>query len=120
MLGACSWDDCALSVLATVVSTAVPGQAVIDAGSKALGREPLRGEGDGFGILMAHPDVVVKGLSEEHGLLDLSRTDWRPVVGDVVRVIPNHVCIVVHLNDRLTGVRGDVVEQEWSVAARGR
>jgi len=70
--------------------------------------------------LMAHPDVVVKGLSEEHGLLDLSRTDWRPVVGDVVRVIPNHVCIVVHLNDRLTGVRGDVVDQEWSVAARGR
>jgi len=120
MLGACDWDDCALSVLATVVSTAVPGQAVIDAGSKALGREPLRSEGDGFGILMAHPDVVVKGLSEEHGLLDLSRTDWRPVVGDVVRVIPNHVCIVVHLNDRLTGVRGDVVEQEWSVAARGR
>ncbi len=43
-----------------------------------------------------------------------------PVVGDVVRVIPNHVCIVVHLNDRLTGVRGDVVEQEWVVAARGR
>ena len=120
MLGACSWDDCALSVLATVVSTAVPGQAVIDAGSKALGREPLHGEGDGFGILMAHPDVVVKGMSEEHGLLDLSRTDWRPVVGEVVRVIPNHVCIVVHLSDRLTGVRGDVVEQEWIVAARGR
>ena len=52
-------------------------------------------------------------MSEEHGLLDLSRTDWRPVVGEVVRVIPNHVCIVVHLSDRLTGVRGDVVEQEW-------
>ncbi len=120
MIGACAWEDCALTVLATVVSTAVPGQAVIDAGSKALGREPLRVEGDGFGVLMAHPDVVVKAMSEEHGLLDLSRTDWRPAVGDVVRVIPNHVCIVVHLNDRLTGVRGDVVEQDWAVAARGR
>lgn len=118
--GASTWDDCALTVLATVVSTAVPGQAVIDAGSKALGREPLRAEGDGFGVLMAHPDVVVKGLSEEHGLLDLSRTDWRPEVGDMVRVIPNHVCIVVHLNDRLIGVRGDLVEREWPVAARGR
>ena len=42
-IGACSWDDCALTVLATVVSTAVPGQAVIDAGSKSLGREPMRG-----------------------------------------------------------------------------
>jgi D-serine deaminase-like pyridoxal phosphate-dependent protein len=120
MMGACDWDDCALTVLATVVSTAVPGQAVIDAGSKALGREPLRAEGDGFGVLMAHPDVVVKAMSEEHGLLDLSRTDWRPEVGEVVRVVPNHVCIVVHLNDRLVGVRGELVDHEWSVAARGR
>lgn len=120
MMGACAWDDCALTVLATVVSTAVPGQAVIDAGSKALGREPLRAEGDGFGVLMAHPDVTVKAMSEEHGLLDLSRTDWRPGVGDVVRVVPNHVCIVVHLNDRLVGIRGDLVESEWAVAARGR
>jgi D-serine deaminase-like pyridoxal phosphate-dependent protein len=120
MMGACDWSDCALTVLATVVSTAVPGQAVIDAGSKALGREPLRTEGDGFGVLMAHPDVVVKAMSEEHGLLDLSRTEWRPVVGEVVRVVPNHVCIVVHLNDRLVGVRGDLVDREWPVAARGR
>lgn len=120
LMGACTWDDCALSVLATVVSTAVPEQAVIDAGAKALGREPLRAEGDGFGVLMAHPDVVVKAMSEEHGLLDLSRTDWRPEVGEVVRVIPNHVCIVVHLNDRLVGVQGDRVESEWAVAARGR
>jgi D-serine deaminase-like pyridoxal phosphate-dependent protein len=120
MQGACTWDDCALTVLATVVSTAVPGQAVIDAGSKALGREPLRAEGDGFGVLMAHPDVLVKGMSEEHGLLDLSRTDWRPEVGDMVRVVPNHVCIVVHLNDRLIGVRAGRVEREWVVAASGR
>ena len=119
-LGACAWDDCAVTVLATVVSTAVPGQAVIDAGSKALGREPLRSDGDGFGSLLDRPEVIVKGMSEEHGLLDLSGTDWRPVVGDQVRVVPNHVCIVVHLNDRLLGVRGDAVEQSWAVAARGR
>ncbi len=120
MMGACTWDDCALTVLATVVSTAVPEQAVIDAGSKALGREPLQAEGDGFGVLMPHPEVVVKAMSEEHGLLDLSRTDWRPVVGEVVRVVPNHVCIVVHLNDRLVGVRGETIESAWPVAARGR
>ena len=120
LMGACTWDDCALTVLATVVSTAVPGQAVIDAGTKALGREPLRAEGDGFGVLMAHPHVVVKAMSEEHGLLDLSRTDWRPSVGDVVQVVPNHVCIVVHLNDRLVGIRGEAVESEWAVSARGR
>ena len=120
-VSACTSDDCALTVLATVVSTAVPRQAVIDAGSKSLGREPMRGvEGEGFGILLENPDVIVRAMSEEHGLLDLSRTTWRPAVGDRVRVIPNHVCIVVHLFDVVHGLRGKMVETSWSVAARGR
>lgn len=120
-IGACEWDDCAFTVLATVVSTAVPGQAVVDAGTKALGREPMRGaEGEGFGALLERPDVVVKSMSEEHGILDLSSTSWRPEVGDRVRIVPNHVCIVVHLNDAIAGVRGDLVETSWPVAARGR
>jgi D-serine deaminase-like pyridoxal phosphate-dependent protein len=120
-IGACAWEDCALTVLSTVVSTAVPGQAVIDAGTKSLGREPVRGaEGEGFGQLLEHPEVVVARMSEEHGVLDLSRSSWRPVVGERVRVVPNHVCIVVHLNDLVYGVRGDTVETSWPVAARGR
>jgi len=120
-VGACERDGCALTVLATVVSTAVPGQAVIDAGTKALGREPMRGvEGEGFGALLDRPEVVVARMSEEHGILDLARTDWRPRVGDRVRVVPNHVCIVVHLNDIVYGVRGVTVEESWPVAARGR
>ncbi|MEP6491034.1 MAG: alanine racemase [bacterium] len=121
-IGACEWDDCAFTVLATVVSTAVPNQAVIDAGTKALGREPMRGAdgADGFGCLLGRTDIVVKSMSEEHGILDLSQTSWRPAVGEKVRVIPNHVCIVVHLNDVIAGVRGDTVETTWPVAARGR
>ncbi|MDB4917805.1 MAG: alanine racemase [Gemmatimonadetes bacterium] len=121
VIGACDWDDCAATVLATVISTAVPGQAVIDAGTKALGREPVRGtDGEGLGQLLEHPDVVVARTSEEHGVLDLSRSSWTPQVGERVRVIPNHVCIVVHLNDVVYGVRGSVVETSWEVVARGR
>jgi len=120
-IGACAWDDCALTVLATVVSTAVPGQAVIDAGTKALGREPLRGtDAGGFGALFDRPDVTVKAMSEEHGMLDLARTSWRPEVGERVQVVPNHVCIVVHLNDVVYGTRNGAVETSWPVAARGR
>lgn len=120
-LGACGWEDCALTVLATVVSTAVTGQAVIDAGTKSLGREPVRGtSSEGFGALLDRPEVTVRAMSEEHGILDLGRTSWRPRVGEVVRVVPNHVCIVVHLNDRVHGVRGDELESTWEVAARGR
>lgn len=120
-IGACAWTDCAFTVLATVVSTSVPGQAVIDAGTKALGREPIRGaSGEGFGALLDRPEVVVARMSEEHGILDLAASDWRPRVGEQVRVVPNHVCIVTHLNDVIFGVRGDAVVATWPVDARGR
>jgi D-serine deaminase-like pyridoxal phosphate-dependent protein len=59
-------------------------------------------------------------MSEEHGILDLGGSDWQPRVGDVVRIVPNHVCIVVHLNDVIHGVRGVLVEAVWPVSARGR
>lgn len=119
-IGACGWDECAYSVLATVVSTAVPGQAVVDAGSKALSREEIRADAAGFGALLDRPEVVVKGVSEEHGLLDLSRTGWRPRIGERVRIVPNHVCVSVNLHERLHGVRGDDVVHVWEIAARGR
>ena len=120
-LGVCNRDDCAFTVLATVVSTAVPGQAVIDAGSKALGREPRDLAGDaGYGELLDRPEVSVKGMSEEHGILDLSQSSWAPKVGDQVRVIPNHVCVVTHLNDFIVGIRGGAVVERYAVEARGR
>lgn len=104
-LGVARREDLAYTVLATVVSTAVPGRAVVDAGSKALAKEG-RG-GDGFGFLLDHPDVPVAGLSEEHGVLDLSRTEWRPAIGERVRIVPNHVCVSVNLQDALLGREGD-------------
>lgn len=119
-VGACAWDECAYSVLATVVSTAIPGQAVVDAGSKALAKEELRGEGGAYGALLDRPEVTVRALSEEHGVLDLSATAWRPSVGERVRVVPNHVCVSVNLQERLWGLRGEEVVAEWEVVGRGR
>ena len=118
-VGACAWDDCAYTVLATVVSTAVADQAVVDAGSKALSREEIRGaDAPGFGVLLDHPEITVKGMSEEHGLLDLSQTSWRPRIGERVRIIPNHVCVSVNLHERLYGARGRHVEESWLIRAR--
>jgi D-serine deaminase-like pyridoxal phosphate-dependent protein len=115
LLQACGWTDCAYSVLATVVSTSVSGNAVVDAGSKALAREEVRatisGRTSGYGCLHDEPEITVAALSEEHGVLDLSRTDRRFAVGQTVRIIPNHVCVSVNLNSRLYGVRdGRVVD----------
>lgn len=119
-IGACVWEDCAYTVLATVVSTAVPGQAVVDAGSKALAREEIRGaDAPGFGALLERPDVFVRALSEEHGLLDLTRTNWQPRVGERVRIVPNHVCVSVNLQTHVHGVRGEGIERTWAVTARG-
>lgn len=121
VVGACAMEQCALTVLATVVSTSVAGQAVIDAGTKALGREPLPvGDGAGYGSVVEHPEVTVARMSEEHGILDLTGSRWRPRVGDRVRIVPNHVCIVVHLNDTIFGVRDDRIVSSWAVDARGR
>ena len=104
-LGVASADDLAYSVLATVVSTAVPGRAVVDAGSKALAKES-RGEGGGFGILLDRPEVRVVSLSEEHGVLNVEGTTWTPRIGERVRIVPNHVCVSVNLQDRLLAVDG--------------
>ncbi|MEO8635557.1 MAG: alanine racemase [Gemmatimonadales bacterium] len=119
-IGVCDWSECAYSVLATVVSTTVPGQAVIDAGSKALSKEELRGSGGGFGALLDDPNVVVSGLSEEHGLLDLTRSARRPKIGDRVRVVPNHVCVSVNLQETVWGLERGVVVTSWPVEGRGR
>lgn len=117
-LGMVGADALAYTVLATVVSTAVPGHAVIDAGSKALSKE-ARGGGEGYGFVLEHPEVLVGGLSEEHGVLDLGTTSWRPTVGERVRVVPNHVCVSVNLQDALLAEDGGA--HEWiSLEARGR
>jgi D-serine deaminase-like pyridoxal phosphate-dependent protein len=73
----------------------------------------------GFGALLDRPEVIVKAMSEEHGMLDLAKTDWRPRVGEQVRIVPNHVCVSVNLHPVLWGVRGDAIETRWTVAARG-
>jgi len=99
-VGVATQGDLAYTVLATVVSTAVPGHAVVDAGSKALAKEG-RGGDAGFGVLLDRPEVVVSGLSEEHGVLDISKSDWRPTIGERVRIVPNHVCVSVNLQDHL-------------------
>lgn len=118
-LGVCEWSQLAYSVLATVVSAAVPGQAVVDAGSKALAKEPTRARAEGYGTLLERPEVTVKALSEEHGVLELGDTSWRPRVGERVRIVPNHVCVSVNLQDRYVVLDGEVGEL-WPIEARGR
>jgi D-serine deaminase-like pyridoxal phosphate-dependent protein len=117
-LGACTLADCALTVLATVVSTPAPGRAVIDAGSKTLSSDPLRPRAGGYGRLLGRRSRIER-LSEEHGIVAVADGESFHV-GERVSVLPNHVCVVANLHDRLIGTSGDRVEAVLHVAARGR
>ncbi len=116
-LGAAEPAQVALAVAATVVSTAVAGQMVIDAGSKSLGsdRPPWL---EGFGIIPELGGAVVTSMSECHGIVAIGdRTP--PAVGTMLRVVPNHVCPVVNLFDEIVLVDGGRLVDRWPVSARG-
>jgi len=120
--GSATFDECALHVHVTVVSTPEPDRAVIDAGSKVLTSDALPAAmGAGYGHIVELPGAVISELSEEHGVLDLSASsDRRPLVGDRLRVVPNHVCPVSNLVDDVVVHRGGVILMRLPVAARGK
>ena len=111
-------EDCAFQVFASVVSRGAEDRGILDAGSKTLTSDT--GGMDGYGRIIEHPNARIHKFAEEHGFLDLSRCNTRPEVGDIVRVIPNHVCVAVNMVDQLVAVRGDEIVEVISVAARGK
>lgn len=113
--GVCTWDDCALTVLATVVSVPASNRAIIDAGSKALTSDLLGLTG--YGHVLARPDIAIDQLSEEHGrLVSVGPIGLR--VGEKVRIVPNHACVVTNLFDTIFVLDDDQIA-EWPVVARG-
>ncbi|ESY75507.1 alanine racemase [Mesorhizobium sp. LNHC221B00] len=115
--GVGSLDDCALTVLSTVVSHPTPTRAILDSGSKALSSDTL-GLPD-FGELLGVSGARVTGLSEEHGTVTLSG-DGTLKIGERVRVVPDHCCVVTNLFDEVNLIDGETVLETLPVAARGR
>ncbi|TNF19086.1 MAG: D-TA family PLP-dependent enzyme [Rhodobacteraceae bacterium] len=113
-------EDCALTVKATVVSRPTPDRAVLDTGSKALAADPVPAPFAGHGHILEYPEAILAGLSEEHGVVDLAACAARPGIGETVRVIPNHACVVSNLFDRVYLIRGDRVEREAEITSRGK
>ncbi|HEX5888030.1 MAG TPA: alanine racemase [Pyrinomonadaceae bacterium] len=120
-VSAAALDECALSVLVTVVSTSVSDHAVIDGGSKTFSSDRYQAEhGCGFGHIKQDPAAEIERLTEEHGHINVSQSDRKYTIGERLNVIPNHVCSTVNLHDEIYGVRGERVETVWRVAARGK
>lgn len=117
-MGIARVEDCALRVVATVVSVPAAGRATIDAGSKTLSSDRAR-HADGFGCVVGHPGVAVSALNEEHGLLAFDPGAVRFRVGDRVEIIPNHACALPNLCDAIAGVRAGRAVETIRVDARG-
>ena len=115
--GTCSWDECALSVLATVVSRPTQNRAIIDAGSKVLTSDTMGLRG--YGHVLGRPDISIDQLSEEHGRL-VSKQGIGLQIGDRVRVVPNHACVVSNMLDHVVVVENGIVSGTEPVVARGQ
>jgi D-serine deaminase-like pyridoxal phosphate-dependent protein len=128
-LGAASWDDCALTVLARVVSRPAGDRVILDSGSKTLTKDLARGFTDapGYGAVLrdvhsSEPDasLLVERLSEEHATVRAVNGESTLKTGTLVRIVPNHSCVVSNLVDQIWLVDGDRVLSQLPVAARGR
>jgi D-serine deaminase-like pyridoxal phosphate-dependent protein len=118
--GYCRLEDCAVRIVATVVSTAVPGQIVIDAGAKTLAADRCISAPDsGHGLVVEYPQARITHLSEEHGQVDVSKCETRPQVGDRVTIVPNHVCPTINLTDFAWWLTEHGAEQ-LTIDARGK
>ena len=126
-LGAASLDDCALEVLATVVSKPAADRIILDCGSKTLTNDQARGiaKATGYGAVLTadgaaeDASLTIERLSEEHATVRVSgTTPLEP--GARVRVLPNHSCVVSNLVDVVRLVEDDRVVDSLPVAARGK
>jgi D-serine deaminase-like pyridoxal phosphate-dependent protein len=116
--GSVPLEDCALRVIATVVSRPTPDRAILDAGSKTLSSDLAAGA-TGHGLLVEHPEAEVTKLNEEHGIVDVSRCAQPPQIGDRVTVVPNHACTAANLHDTVVVHRGGEIVDTLRTAARG-
>jgi D-serine deaminase-like pyridoxal phosphate-dependent protein len=118
--GLCTLDNCAVRVMTTVVSTCVSGQVIVDAGSKVFSSDLLSsGPRQGYGRIMEVENAALAKLDEEHGFAEAE--DYSAFsVGQVLSVIPNHVCTCINMHDEIYVARRGEVVGSWRVAARGK
>jgi D-serine deaminase-like pyridoxal phosphate-dependent protein len=117
--GSVSLEDCALRIVATVVSRPTRERAIVDAGSKTLTSDPAVGV-TGLGHLLEQPEAAIYQLHEEHGFVDVASCERPPEVGERVTIVPNHACATANMHDEVVVHRGGEVVATLRTAARGK
>lgn len=115
-LGCAKIEDCAQTVLASVIS-ARGEHVVVNAGSKCLTTDaPYRTAG--LGLIKGMTGAYVEMLYEEHGCLRVPAAAGRLEVGDRVEIIPSHACVVSNLFSEAVVVGDGTVEDRWRILGR--
>jgi len=121
-LGVAEIEDCALSIISTVISKPSAGRVIIDAGSKSLGLDKgahSKQITNSFGFVKEHPGAIIERLSEEHGILRVKDSN-EFMIGEKLIIIPNHACAVTNLFDEALIIKDTQVVDEWKITARGK
>lgn len=116
---ACAWDDCAQTVLLTVVAKH-SDRLIFDGGSKTLTSDRGPDGAATFGAVVGFPNLEIYALSEEHAHVKSRDAGPLPDIGAKVQVIPNHACAVMNLHNQFVATRGDQVVGAFEIAARGK
>jgi D-serine deaminase-like pyridoxal phosphate-dependent protein len=112
----CRLEQCALKVITTVISTPTADRVIIDGGMKTFSSDM----GLPMGYIVEYPEAHIYQMSEEHGFIDVSQCSRKPKIGERITVIPNHACGTINMHDMLVGLRGEAIEAQWEIAARGK
>jgi D-serine deaminase-like pyridoxal phosphate-dependent protein len=118
VLDAIPAEGCAVAVAATVVSV-FDDRVVLDAGAKALTKDRADWI-EGYGAVVGYPDLAIDRVNDYHGVALAPPGARRPNLGEVVAIIPNHICPVIDLVDTFVAVTADGGTEVWPVDARGR
>ena len=118
ILGAIPADGCATAVAATVVSV-FDDRVVIDAGAKALTKDRAEWV-SGHGAVVGYPDLLIDRVNDYHGVVLAPLGAARPALGEIVAIVPNHICPVIDLVDSFVAIAADGTAEAWPVDARGR
>lgn len=115
--GGAKVEDCAVSIFATVISRPSEDRIIIDAGSKTFSSDQFRN--GGYGYIKGYENLVLSSLSEEHGTIKVQgRTSLK--IGDVIEIIPNHICPAINLTDQIYGFRDGELERMIPILGRGK
>jgi D-serine deaminase-like pyridoxal phosphate-dependent protein len=119
-LGVATIEDCALSVICTVVARPAPDRVIIDGGSKTFTSDLAKGGSKTFGYIKNEPDLIFEKLNEEHGIIRVPAGYREIKIGEKLEIIPNHACVIPNLTEYLYVSRGDNIIAKWPVLCRGK